>query len=44
MVLPQTHTPKIDKYDLMVPEILLKSAFLYNQMDVPSAVKILNTL
>ena len=41
IVLPQKQTPKIDKYDLMVPEDLLRSAFLYNQMDVPSAIGIL---
>lgn len=41
IVLPQKQTPKIDKYDPMVPEDLLRSAFLYNQMDVPSAIGIL---
>lgn len=41
MVLPQEQTPKIDKYDPMVPEALLRSAFLHNQMDVPSTIKIL---
>ena len=44
MVLPQDQTPKIDKYDPMVPEALLRSAFLYNQMDVPSAIGILQEI
>ena len=44
MVLPQDQTPKIDKYDPMVPEALLRSAFLYNQMDVPSAISILRDI
>ena len=44
MVLPQTQTPRIDKYDPMVPEALLRTAFLYNQMDVPSAIGILQNI
>ena len=44
MVLPKEQTPKIDKYDPMVPEALLRSAFLYNQMDVPSAIGILQDI
>lgn len=44
MVLPQDQTPKIDKYDPMVPEALLRRAFLYNQMDVPSAISILRDI
>lgn len=41
MVLPKDQTPKIDKYDPMVPENLLRSAFLHNQMDISGAVRIL---
>lgn len=41
MVLPKGKTPKVDKYDPMVPEDLLRSAFLHNQMDVSGAVQIL---
>lgn len=41
MVLPKDQTPKVDKYDPMVPENLLRSAFLHNQMDVSGAVRIL---
>lgn len=44
IVLPKDQTPKIDKYDPMVPEDLLRSAFLYNQMDVPSAIRILKDI
>ena len=44
MVLPQTQTPRIDKYDPMVPEALLRTAFLYDQMDVPSAIGILQNI
>ena len=41
MVLSKDQTPKVDKYDPMVPENLLRSAFLYNQMDLSGAVQIL---
>ena len=44
IVLPKEQTPKIDKYDPMVPETLLRSAFLYNQMDVPSSISILREI
>ncbi|MBQ4523639.1 MAG: hypothetical protein IJA10_11910 [Lachnospiraceae bacterium] len=42
LVLPQDQTPLIDKYDTMVPEKLLRKAFLYNQMDLPFTVQIFN--
>lgn len=44
MVLPREQTPKIDKYDAMVPEVLLRRAFVQNQMDVTAAIKILKEL
>lgn len=42
IVLPKGQTPRVDKYDFMVPDTLLRSAFLHNQMDVSAAVRILN--
>ena len=30
-------TPRIDKYDYMVPDNILRSSFLYNQVDVALA-------
>ncbi len=44
IVLSESQTPRIDKYDFMVPEHLLRKAFLYNQMDVPAAIRILRNL
>lgn len=44
MVLSEEQAPKIDKYDYMVPENLLRTAYLHNQVDVPVAVEILNRL
>ena len=44
MVLPKDQTPKVDKYDPMVPENLLRSAFLHNQMDVSGAIRILTDI
>lgn len=44
IVLPKGQTPKVDKYDYMVPEGLLREAFLYNQMDVPAAMEILKNI
>ena len=40
MVLPENQTPRIDKYDTMVPEELLRKAFLYNQMDLPTTIRL----
>ena len=34
--------PRIDKYDYMVPDNLLRSSYLYNQVDVSDAEQILN--
>ena len=44
MVLAKDAAPKKDKYDYMVPGNLLRSAYLYNQVDVKSANNILNNL
>lgn len=44
MILPKDQTPKVDRYDPMVPENLLRSAFLHNQMDVAGAVRILKEI
>jgi len=40
-VLPKGKTPKVDKYDTMVPDELLRKAYLYNEMDVVEAIQIL---
>lgn len=40
LVLPQEQTPLIDKYDTMVPIMLLRKAFLYNEMDLLSVVRL----
>ena len=40
LVLPQEQTPLIDKYDFMVPAMLLRKAFLYNEIDLPSIVRL----
>ncbi|MDR2854839.1 MAG: DEAD/DEAH box helicase [Methanomicrobiales archaeon] len=44
LVLPKQQVPRIDKYDAMIPDELLRKAFLYNETDVPMAIKILNDL
>ncbi len=43
-VLSEEQIPKIDKYDIMVPDLLLRKAALYNQFDVPSAENVLKSL
>ena len=43
-VLPENHAPRVDKYDWMVPEPLLRTAFLYNQMDIPAALGVLRDI
>ena len=40
LVLLQEQTPLIDKYDVMVPPMLLRKAFLYNEMDLPFAIRL----
>lgn len=44
MVLYKEQAPKVDKYDFMVPDNLLKKAFLNNQMDLSVAVEILRKI
>ena len=41
LVIPLDFNPQIDKYDTMIPSQLLRKAFLYNEMNVKSAVEIL---
>lgn len=43
-ILPVSQTPRVDKYDHMVPDFLLRRAFLYNEMDFPGALDILKHL
>ncbi|MCL2460049.1 MAG: DEAD/DEAH box helicase [Euryarchaeota archaeon] len=43
-VLPKGRAPKIDKYDVMVPDELLRKAYLYNEMDIVEAIQILKTI
>ncbi len=44
LVLPVDLAPKVDKYDKMVPNMLLRKAALYNQFDVPEAVELFKKL
>jgi len=44
MVLPKNQVPRVDKYDKMVPDELLRTAFLYNELDVKAAVEVLKGL
>lgn len=44
MVLPADQSPRIDKYDAMVPDALLRRAYLYNHADVPAARAILRRI
>jgi ATP-dependent Lhr-like helicase len=41
VILDNSHSLKIDKYDYIVPNNLLKKAFLLNEMDVMKSVEIL---
>ena len=36
--------PRIDKYDYMVPDNLLRMAYVYNQLNIAKAIDILNSL
>lgn len=40
LVLLEGQVPKVDKYDAMVPDTLLRKAFVYNQMDILSVIKL----
>jgi ATP-dependent Lhr-like helicase len=44
LVLAPTQVPRSDKYDYMVPDHLLRIAYLYNQMDIPGALATLKSL
>ncbi|MDQ1254172.1 MAG: ATP-dependent helicase Lhr and Lhr-like helicase [Euryarchaeota archaeon] len=44
LVLPENQVRRVDKYDKMVPDELLRVAFLYNELDVKSAVEVLKGL
>lgn len=44
LVLNEEQAPRMDKYDYMVPNELLRSAYLYNQVDVPIAIDTLKNL
>ncbi len=44
MVLPENQVPRVDKYDKMVPDELLRTAFLYNDLDMKAAVEVLKGL
>ncbi len=44
IVLGDKKAPYIDKYDYMVPNHLLKTAYVHNQLDVSTAINILNNL
>lgn len=44
IVLSKDQAPMFDKYDYLVPKMLLRSAFLHNQMDVLNAVQILRDI
>ncbi len=44
LVLGKERAPEIDKYDFMVPDHLLRQAFLYNEVDVPGALEIIKGL
>ena len=44
VILPKEHIRKTDKYDMMVPDELLRKAYLYNEMDVRGAIQVLEIL
>ncbi len=44
MVLPRDLAPRVDKYDFMVPDELLRTAYLENQMDVAGALEVLQKI
>lgn len=44
LVLPENQVPRVDKYDKMVPDELLRMAFLYNELDLKAAVEVLKGL
>jgi len=44
LVLDAGQIPKTDKYDSMVPDDLLRKAFMLNELNIPSAIAILKSL
>ena len=44
IVLFQGHAPQIDKFDIMVPDHLLRKAFLFNELDVNGVVNVFREL
>ena len=44
LVLASSQAPRVDKYDYMVPDQLLRTAYLHNQMDIPGALAVLKSL
>lgn len=44
LVLKKDVVPKNDKYDYMIPDHLLKTAYLNNQVDIETATDVLNNL
>ena len=41
IVLPPAQAPQIDKYDFMIPDTLLRSAYLFNQTDISSVFDVI---
>jgi len=44
LFLKNEEAPQFDKYDFMVPQPLLRKAFLYNRMDLPGALEVIEQL
>ncbi|WP_410509915.1 hypothetical protein RSJ42_07250 [Methanosarcina hadiensis] len=44
MVLPKNQVPRVDKYDKMIPDKLLRVAFLHNELDLKVAFEVLKGL
>lgn len=44
LVLPAGKVPRVDKYDALVPDELLRQSYLKNQMDLPGAMRVLSAL
>ena len=44
LVLQKQQVPQIDKYDVLVPDELLRKAFLHNELDMSGAIDVLNHL
>ena len=44
LFLKNEEAPQFDKYDFMVPQPLLRKSFLYNRMDLPGALEVIEQL